>query len=331
MKLAKLYYENNSPELLREENELSLSLNLTPNSEEYSLLDPDPTLLNIACANARSVVEKIKSLITLFEENCLHFAAITETWLSQKHCPPRVMADLTVGAELSFIRRDRGSRGGGVAVCYNPTKIRMSKFNFKRPVNDRTELVTAVGNCPLTKRKISMSAIYLPPSLNKADLNMCISTLVDCIDQVVTKYPDCIVFVAGDFNNKDLSTFTSAFPDIRPMGTGPTRRDACLDEIYTNVHSRIASLSVQLPLSKEDGTNSDHSVVAASFKLPRAISSVARTFEFRPISTEGADKFGALLAAFDWAKIQRSTSSESASALDDVLQQFIIECFPLKK
>ena len=98
------YSENNTFEDLREPHSLSQSLDISSvSNDETSLLDSDPFLLNVACANARSVVEKIKSLITLFEENNLHFAAITETWLAQKHCPPRVLADLTIGAELSFI------------------------------------------------------------------------------------------------------------------------------------------------------------------------------------------------------------------------------------
>ena len=84
---------------------------------ENEIFDANSNFLNVACANARSLVEKVDSLITLFEENELHLALITETWLFERHCPPRTMADLTMGADLNFIRRDRGSRGGGVAVC----------------------------------------------------------------------------------------------------------------------------------------------------------------------------------------------------------------------
>ena len=58
---------------------------------------------NIACANARSLVEKVTSLVTLFEENELHLALLTETWLSNKHCPPRTMADLTIGANINSV------------------------------------------------------------------------------------------------------------------------------------------------------------------------------------------------------------------------------------
>ena len=110
----------------------------------------DDSNLHFACAKARSIVEKIGSLITLFEECNLHFALLTETWLNKKHCSPRALSDLTIGANLSFIRKDRrgGGRGGGVAICYNPTKIKMTAFNTG-PVSNNYEVVCAIGTLSL--------------------------------------------------------------------------------------------------------------------------------------------------------------------------------------
>ena len=134
---------------------LSISGLSNLSTSENNQLSQNASHINVACANARSLVDKIDSLVTLFEENNLHIAMLTETWLSKKHCPPRTMSDLTIGANLNFIRRDRGRRGGGVAVCYDPTKITMKKISFKQQENCvNTEIVCAVGNCSLTKRKV---------------------------------------------------------------------------------------------------------------------------------------------------------------------------------
>ena len=57
--------------------------------------------------------------MALFDDMKLDFALLTEMWLTSRLCSRRNMDDLTTGANLSFIRRDRGSRGGGVAICYN--------------------------------------------------------------------------------------------------------------------------------------------------------------------------------------------------------------------
>ena len=148
----------------RETNELELSA-LSSNgtfSDNMSnvRLETNKSYLNVACTNARSVVEKLDSLVTLFDENELHFAMLSETWLTPKNCPERKLDDLTHGANLKFIRRDRGRRGGGVAICYNPERLRLARFPV--PQNGRTtEIVAAVGNTPLTKRKIAIISLYL--------------------------------------------------------------------------------------------------------------------------------------------------------------------------
>ena len=150
--------DNDSPEQLRElsqgeegMNESVVSFDTVDSSIDSSGLANDGNL-HFACTNARSIVEKIGSLITLFDESLLHFAIITETWLTTRLCPPRVLNDLTVGANISFVRRDRGGRGGGVAISYNPTKLRLNCFETSKNVI-KGEYVAAVGSTSLTKRK----------------------------------------------------------------------------------------------------------------------------------------------------------------------------------
>ena len=125
-------------------------------------------------------------------------------------------------------------------LCY---KIKLTKFGFVLP-NIKIELVCATGTCNLTKRKIAALSIYLPPCLPAAELTEAVQALVDCVDQVVTKYPDAIIIVGGDFNNKDLSLFKSAHANIKPIGSGATRRGACLDEIYTNMHDSKSKTTI---------------------------------------------------------------------------------------
>ena len=240
---------------------------------------------------------------------------LTETWLANKHCPP--MNDLTAGASLNFIRRDRGSCGGGVAVCYNPNKIRMSRFK-SQVVDNNTEIICAVGSCQLTQRKICAISIYLPPSMSAAQLAQAVQTLTDYTDEVLIKYHDVIVMIGGDFNGKDISSFLSAHSSLKATCAGATRQGVALDEIYSNVQERIVEKGIQKPLSKEDGTESDHYVISASIKLPRGKKSIAKSFTFRPITKEGVEKFGALLIPFDWSRVLVGTASEDAVTLDTI-------------
>ena len=161
------YNDDLSFETLRNENvietnnELTLSFDSRSSASfnSFERLETEKGLFNLACTNARSLKEKIGSLVTLFEENDLHAALLTETWLTERICSKNNMDNLTVGANLSFIRRDRGSRGGGVAIVFNPTKIRLSKF--QSGADKKKEVVCAIGNCSLTERKVALIAAYL--------------------------------------------------------------------------------------------------------------------------------------------------------------------------
>ena len=239
------------------------------------------------------------------------------------------MDNLTIGANLSFIRRDRGSRGGGVAIAFNPTRIRLSKLPFER--DKKKEIVCAVGNCSLSKRKVALIAAYLPPSINAAELDGYIYSLVDMVDNIILKHPDAMIYVGGDFNKKDLSRFRTAFPSLLPIQAGATRRNEALDEIYTNMVPALTRKAILPPLCKEDGTVSDHSIIASAFKLPKQNRVYNKYFTIRPITKDGKEQFGKLMATFNWENVAKPTSSESALALNFVLCSFINKCFPVKQ
>ena len=347
------YYSTNRFELLRELEDQELIETLREDSpEEVGLneslvgsqfgsdlisseydddehLEPSLDKLHFACTNARSVVEKVPSLVTLFEENSLHFAILTETWLTKKSCPPRMLDDLTTGSNVSFIRRDRGRRGGGVAICYNHTKVRLKPFSTGNEPRG-AETVCAVGSVTLTDRKIAIMSVYLPPSMNRAEVEIVLASVIDTINKVKIKFDNPILFIGGDFNKKNMRTLVDAFPELMPIQAGATRGGAALDEVYCNISRCVADKQIQHPLSKENGVVSDHHVIVASAKLPRHRKSRKETITFRPITSRGTEKFRSLLLDTDWSQIQCQTSSESAKKLTDLLNSMIEECFPEK-
>ena len=168
----------------------------------------------------------------------------------------------------------------------------------------------------------------MPPNLKADQLASAVQDLVDCVDQILVKFADAIIVVGGDFNGKNIQQFTSAFPIILPVNAGATRRGAALDEIYSNVTDRVHEKLIQSPLCNDQGIDSDHSVIAASFKLPKQAKSVAIKFKFRPITVEGIESFRRKIVPFDWSAIRKSCATQSAEALNKVLQSFVEECFP---
>ena len=85
---------------------------------------------------------------------------------------------------------------------------------------------------------MAVLSIYLPPSIDASSLGNAFETLNGAVDKIRTKFPDAIIFVGGDFNRKNMSPFTSVFPDLKPINAGATRNGAELDQVYTNMHDK---------------------------------------------------------------------------------------------
>ena len=78
--------------------------------------------LNIMNANARSLNNKIGSLIESFEEFQLTIALLTETWFRDGFDLQRELLDLELGEDVTLLVRNRAGRGGGVAIGFNNKK-----------------------------------------------------------------------------------------------------------------------------------------------------------------------------------------------------------------
>ena len=217
--------------IVEDEDDLIISISSLVDDSQECLLSNNNTI-NVACTNARSIVEKIESLSTLFEENSLHLALLTETWLTQKACSVRRMNDLTEGKNISFIRRDRGARGEGVAIAFNPTRIRMKKYNINNS-DRKSEIICAVGTCSLTARKVAAISVYLSPSIRASELTVAMETCVETISKLKTDFREPLVMVGDDFNGKDISALLSAHCDLVAINAGATRNGRKLDKIYT--------------------------------------------------------------------------------------------------
>ena len=92
-------------EILRIDEQMTLNLEVTDpdsfltaasNSFDSLASDSCSTNLHLACTNARSIVEKLDSLATLFDECSLHFCLLTETWLTRRSCSDKKIEDLTL-------------------------------------------------------------------------------------------------------------------------------------------------------------------------------------------------------------------------------------------
>ena len=167
--------------------------------------------------------------------------------------------------------------------------------------------------------------------MNATDVEYTLEWCVELLNKVQTKHGnDTIIFVGGDFNHKSINSLLVAFPALIPFRAGATRNGAALEEVYTNMDHSIVEKKIQSPLRSIEGIESDHSIITASLKFPRQVTAVKTTFNFRPITTDGVDKFGSLLANMDWDSVKGISSTESARKLDACLRDLVEQCFPEK-
>ena len=180
--------------------------------------------LRFSLSNARSLAKKVTSLIDLFREKALHFAMITETWLQNNRETRNELLDIKHAEKIEFICKNRGRRGGGVAVAFDSSVASFRPLQIK---NNKYELVGAVGRTTTDMRKCVVFVVYIPPKQTTAVTAGLFECLGNAIEQAKLDFADPHIVVGGDTNRRDISAALSDFPDITIAATGPTRRSAC--------------------------------------------------------------------------------------------------------
>ena len=166
--------------------------------QEKSYSSTDFTIIN---TNARSLCQKINSLLVCFEELEADLAIITETWLTSGQSLDEDIDDLREGSGVGLLvrNRDPGSRGfshGGVAVAFRGSRCSFAALQTHNPEN--YEVLAALGTIPGHSRKMLVLACYLPPGDSAARGHGCLDHIQDLLIQFKRKYSDPYIVVGGD-------------------------------------------------------------------------------------------------------------------------------------
>ena len=89
--------------------------------------------------------------------------------------------------------------------------------------------------------------VYHPPGLPTEDHRSLNEYVINTIDFLRNKYPDCGVVVLGDFNDFDISQLLSSH-NLKQVVQLPTRGSAILDLIVTNLRNKYMSPRILAPL-----------------------------------------------------------------------------------
>lgn len=113
---------------------------------------------NLCLINCRSLKPKIKSLVECFKMNDLTTALLNETWLYRSDPQAKkLLQQIAEENNIRVIRKDRDSRGGGVAIAFDTTKISLKKLNLNCLKNKKSfEILAASGKLKNYKKEITL-------------------------------------------------------------------------------------------------------------------------------------------------------------------------------
>ena len=283
--------------------------------------------MNFVVTNARSISAKTQSIVDNFRELDLHFMLVSETWLRNGKNATEVEEKLH-DYGLKMISKNRGSRGGGVAIIFDTNRM-VLKEAFAFP--SCFEVTCALGRCLHSNKKVVIISVYIPPKTDAGSFLRLKVELREKLEQIRRQVGEFKVFVGGDTNKRDISDCFENFPAIKKLDCGPTRGDASLDECYTDAHDDVVESRTCAPLEDDHGTSSDHRVCFFKHVTRKVHEYTTRTFLARKYTGEAEEKFGLMLANVNWEVLRGLPPNEATDTFTAKLDELTEECFPLEE
>ena len=282
--------------------------------------------LNFALTNARSLMPKLDSLVDYFDVHNLTFCMVTETWIQGCRESTKKIGDLLDGSHIDMIRRDRGKRGGGVAIAYDTRRAKLKKYAVQ---NNKYEIICATGKINNNSRKVAIICVYLPPKQTIQVTKEVENCLADCILKLKSELNDPMIIVGGDLNKKSINDAFKESQDIKMHNPIPTRGTAALDIVYSNLAAHEErSLP---PLSNDNDVGSDHNVLLVHAEEMHIHKFEKIKIRHRKFTAQGREDFRRLITMETWDSMRQGDSTASAAALDELLVSFLDRCFPWKE
>ncbi|MEM7298050.1 MAG: reverse transcriptase domain-containing protein, partial [Bacteroidota bacterium] len=281
-------------------------------ASKFSHAIRDPTshsTLKFLLCNARSIGNKIQVLQTALKSGESDVLCLSETWL-HFNIPDSLIVH---GTKFDIYRKDRGKRGGGVAIC-----ILKSLKCASVEVPFEVECVCLDVDGKDTKFRIA--CIYNPPSTSD------VTSLCECFQYLSRTSRNLII--VGDFNfpkiewaaNRASSKIADQFlSKVLELGLYqlvkfPTRLGAVLDLVFCSEETELSNVQVAEPLS----VGCDHDSV--SFQC--SWENIEETEEsYRDFRRGDYAKITEYLLQIDWG-----SELDSCVSVDEFWKRFLFHC-----
>ena len=268
----------------------------------------------IMVTNDMSVVPKMSEVCEFLLRNKVSPAFMTETWLQSS-------------IAVSIIDIPGYSVHGGVCLYIN-AEIRYKRLNALSCYPDHEVLWVQLRPKRLPRGFSSLIvAVVCHPHWSAAENEFMQEHLFQSLQLVESRFHDCALIVAGDFNRFDTRPIERHFR-LKQIVKIPTRKDAMLDRVLTNLH-RVSVPSQGVP----PFGLSDHNTITAEAKV-RDNSRHQSRFVFKRDKRESREaELGRYLCAIDWTMLFSSANcrQEMLDIFNKVLHTGLDFLMPFRK
>ncbi len=219
-------------------------------------------------------------------------------------------------------------------------QIRIERTDYDVPCPWGVEMVCAIiGIKKATSvskvQKIVIGSFYSKPASRKKQVLL--DHISDVFHMMSSRFANGLYFIlCGDSNDLKLDPIISLSPKLKQIVDKPTRGNALLDPVITDLHSFYQKPLIEAPLQSdtENGEDSDHKMILVKplNNIENRIVIEKKTVEIRTYSEENFATMGRLLDELDWDFISQSLSADiKMRQFQDCLLSLFETSFPLKK
>ena len=267
-------------------------------------------------------IKKIDEVNVFTIRNGINLALITETWLKES------VSDSVIDIpNFTLLRRDRTSQNHGGVCAY----IRESQYKYKRlddlnccDDHECLWIYLRPTRLPRGFTCIIIAVIYHPPG---ADGKLFQDHLFQTLTLVESKYPNCGIIITGDFNRLNVTRLLNHFR-LKQIVKIPTRNDATLDLILTNMHKFYNP-----PQGYPGFGLSDHNTIVATGKIAAQKNNTNKSITIRDQRKSRKLEMGRYLSSIDWTLILSplDTCENMWSVLHEVVHSGLDPIMPEKQ
>ncbi|XP_028415844.1 uncharacterized protein LOC114539415 [Dendronephthya gigantea] len=254
-------------------------------------------------------IDEIAHTINIIEPD---IGIFTETWLSES-----VPDDPININGYQLYRRDRVNRLHGGVCIYVKTSIKCKVLSELYNVDHEVLWMDLTPKrLPRGFSNVIVGVVYHPPDAHDATMK---EYIISSLETVESKYPNCAIILAGDFNKSllpILRTTVKTF-QLKPMINFPTRGANTLDQIFTSVSEYYSTSSSLHPFGQSDHVTV-HMTAKIRDKQTKPKRKIIQTRDKRPRKKASVGRF---LLQIPWSTLLSSyqSSEEKLQILTEIV------------